>query len=143
MVVVTTEESYTSKSSFANNEELKVYSKEGRKEKKSKDAAHKPVPTLPCGEAALTPVGAVAPTPPSPVAKRVPRQGRRLKDDRNTFINYHQTGRWARVHADVNAAFNMLRKVFKEFKCHRHLSSKHTVMRISPRLGLTAINNLG
>jgi putative transposase len=147
MVVVTTEESYTSKSSFANNEELKVYSKEGREDKKkSKDpvaAPGAPESSLPCGKAALTPVDAQASTPPRPKVKRTKRQGRRLTEDRNTFLNYHQTGRWARVHADVNGAFNMLRKVFKGFKCHEHLSSKHTVMRISPRLGLTTIKSLG
>jgi len=64
--------------------------------------------------------------------------GKRLKHERHTFVNTHQTGRWARVHADVNAAFNRLRKVFRAFGYHAGLTLKYTVLRLSPRLGLTA-----
>jgi len=42
------------------------------------------------------------------------------------------------VHADVTAAFNMLRKVFRGFGYHAGLTLKYTTLRLSPRLGLTA-----
>ena len=64
--------------------------------------------------------------------------GKRLKHERHTFVNLHQTGRWTRVHADVNAAFNMLRKVFKDFAFHAGLTLKYTVLRLSPCLGLVS-----
>jgi IS605 OrfB family transposase len=141
LVVVTTEESYTSKTSFVNDEVLKNISAERKRESKDKKAKEAPWPVS-GSVAAATSVGAIAPTSPSLVAKTAPL-GKRSKDERHTFVNYHQTGRWAEVHADVNAAFNMLRKVFKGFAYHAGLTLKYTLMRVSPRLGLTAITNSG
>ena len=128
MVVVTTEESYTSKTSFVSNEPLKSYEEgKSKKEKTGKKAV----------EAASPPLLAQADTPQAP---RIPAMGRRLKDkERNTFVNYQETGRLARVHADVNGAFNILRKVFKDFAYRRGLSLNYRLSRVSPRLGLTAI----
>jgi putative transposase len=128
IVVVTTEESYTSKTSFVSNEPLRSFEAEKpKKEKKGKKTV----------EAALQPLPAQADTPQAP---REPAMGRRLKDkERNTFVNYQETGRLARVHADVNGAFNVLRKVFKRFAYHRKLSLNYRLSRVSPRLGLTAI----
>ena len=117
IVVVTTEESYTSKTSFVNNEPLRKHS--GKK--KSKAPAEKSASTK------------VEPEQTSPAPGLL---GKRLKDERNTFVNAHQTGRLARVHADVNAAFNILRKVFQRLTYHAGLTLKYTVMRLSPRLGL-------
>jgi IS605 OrfB family transposase len=130
LVVLTTEESYTSQASFVNNEALRTIDparqREGKKTKKTEAAA-----------AASPPVPALAGTAPDPRAAKAAPMGKRLKHERNTFVNLHQTGRRARVHADVNAAFNMLRKVFKGFAFHAGLTLKYTVLRLSPRLGLT------
>lgn len=135
MVVVTTEESYTSQASFVNNETLKVYKEEKKKEKKDKSSSKSTAPPAP--------VQAPASTGTLPIPQAHRPMGKRLKDERHTFVNHHQTGRWAKVHADVNGAFNMLRKVFKDFAYHAGLTLKYTLMRLSPRLGLTAIANLG
>nr|WP_315595319.1 transposase [uncultured Cupriavidus sp.] len=124
IVVVTTEESYTSKTSFVNNEPLRKHS--GKKQ--SKAAAE---------TSATTQVD-----PEQTPAAHAP-MGKRLKDKRNTFVNAHQTGRLARVHADVNAAFNILRKVFQRLAYHTGLTLKYTVMRLSPRLGLIQAEILG
>jgi hypothetical protein len=82
-------------------------------------------------------VPALAGTAPKPASTPVVARGKRLRHKRNTFVNLHQTRRWARVHADVNAAFNMLRKVLKGFAFHAGLTLKYTVLRLSPRRGLT------
>lgn len=128
LVVVTTEESYTSKTSFVNDEPLKAISKERKRVKKQS------------GQAASPPVLAKASTAPDlqEAAVAAP-MGKRLKDKRHTFVNLHQTGRWARVHADVNAAFNRLRKVFRAFAYHANLTLKYTVLRLRPRLGLSPL----
>jgi IS605 OrfB family transposase len=119
LVVLTTEESYTSKISFVNHEALKTHKAERKSTKESS------------GAAASLPVPVDTGTAPSAP------MGKRLKHERHTFVNHHQTGRWVRVHADVNAAFNMMRKLFKDFGHHAGLTLKYTVLRARPRLGLT------
>jgi len=100
IVVVTTEESYTSQSSFVNIAPLQV--KTGKRKKKLN------------GEE-LSILTAKQPQP-APVADTFQERahpdarGKRSKEDRNRFSNDNQTGRWKVVHADVNAAMNMLRK---------------------------------
>ena len=127
MVVVAPEESYTSKTSFVANEPLSVFDAERKKE--SKEAT-----TI---EAAAQPLPAQADTPKAP---RACAKGRRLKGkERNTFVNHQETGRLTRVHADVNGAFNILRKTFTRFAYHRELSLNYRLSRVSARLGLTAI----
>lgn len=128
VVVVTTEESYTSKTSFVSNEPLRAV--EATKPKKEKQPENVIV------EADTQPQTAKADTPEAPA---IAPMGRRLKDERNTFVNTLKTGRLACVHADVNAAFNMMRKVFKGFAYHGGLSLNYRLSRVSPRLGLTAI----
>ncbi|WP_454737263.1 IS200/IS605 family accessory protein TnpB-related protein [Cupriavidus necator] len=127
IVVVTTEESYTSKTSFVSNEPLKCreHEKPSKKKTKKKDVEASPQPRA--AQADTLQAQSNAP------------MGRRLKDERNTFVNHRETGRLARVHADVNGAFNMLRKVLKDFAYHRGLSLNYRLSRVSPRLGLTAI----
>lgn len=117
LVVVTTEESYTSRTSFVNNQPMAVH--EGKSKKK--DGA----------------VAAGTSTPTAPAQENPAPLGKRLKHERHTFVNHDQTGRWARVHADVNAAFNIVRKVFRSFEFHAGLTLKYTLLRVSPRLGLT------
>jgi len=111
--VLTTDESYTGQASFVNNGALKTISEERRPAKKA-SKQHS-------GPSAAVPSALAAP------------MGKRLKHERHTFVNTHQTGRWALVHADVNAAFNMLRKVFRENGRHAGLTLRYTVLRTSPR----------
>ncbi|MFS8981208.1 transposase [Cupriavidus necator] len=126
LVVVTTEESYTSKTSFVSNEPLKTRTPEASKNKEEpKQAVESPQQPQP----------AQADTTEAPAKP----MGWRLKDERHTFVNPRETGRLARVHADVNGAFNIVRKVFKRFAYHRGLSLNYRLSRVSPRLGLTAI----
>jgi putative transposase len=131
LVVVTTEESYTSKTSFVSNEALKVFDKARVKKSKKESNAEVTKTSVECA--------ATACAPEAKVEEQTPPIGKRLKDKRNTFVNHHQTGRWAKVHADVNAAFNIIRKVFKDFVFTDKLTLKYNLMRVSPRLGLTHI----
>jgi len=121
LVVVTTEESYTSKTSFVNNEPLKTYQKLPKQKKTTQP----------------TPSNTSPPFPPEP--EPTTPMGKRLKHERHTFVNHHQTGRWAQVHADVNAAFNMLRKLWYNFAYHEGLTLKYDLMRVSARYGLTRV----
>lgn len=128
IVVVTTEESYTSKTSFVNNAPLQVKAagSEGRRKKQAQEASE---------GVAVEPPAQAAPEE----AEQIDLQGKRLKDKRHTFVNHNQTGRWARVHADVNAAMNVMRKIFKGFAYHHGLTLKYNLLRLSARLGLTPI----
>ncbi|MDW9478849.1 hypothetical protein GOB57_09145 [Sinorhizobium meliloti] len=113
--VVTAEESYTSKASFVDNDVLRVYG-----ETKQGNAAE---------------VGASG--TPSPA---VAYSGRRCASDRNWFNRHNAgSGRLSRLHADVNGAFNIIRKVFSRFCYHAGLSLKFNVRRISPRLGAVTL----
>ena len=108
IAVVTTEESYTSKTSFVNGDELEVYD-EIRKTTTPSDA------------------------------KRPAKSGKRSDADRNRFVHKNRNDRWKIVHADVNGAFNIIRKVFKGFHYHTNLTLKFTLFRVSSRLGITPV----
>jgi IS605 OrfB family transposase len=106
IAVVTTEESYTSKTSFVNGDRLECFA-----DKERGDApATRPVLT-----------------------------GRRSSVDRNWFHHKNRDDRWKWVHADVNGAFNIIRKVFLAFKYHIGLTLKFSLLRVSPRLGVTPL----
>jgi hypothetical protein len=65
--------------------------------------------------------------------------GKRSASNRNWFIRHNAAGgKLSRVHADVNGAFNIIRKVFIGFRYHAGLSLKFNVRRISPYLGAVA-----
>jgi putative transposase len=114
IAVVTTEESYTSKSSFVDNDVLRTYGK-----KKQGNAVED---------------GAAEDLSPA-----VAYSGKRSTSNRNWFYRHNAGGgRLSRVHADVNGAFNIIRKVFSNFRHHDGLSLKFNVRRISPRLGAVA-----
>ncbi len=114
IAVVTVEESYTSKTSFVDNEELRTW-----KEQKHGNAVED---------------GASGDASPA-----VAYSGHRSASNRNWFIRHNAgSGRLSRVHADVNGAFNIIRKVFASFCYHTGLSLKFNVRRISPRLGAVA-----
>ena len=68
-----------------------------------------------------------------------PPAGARSSDDRNWFFHRNRDDRWRWVHADVNGAFNIVRKVFQNFSYHIGLTLKFNLMRLSPRLGVTPL----
>jgi putative transposase len=105
IAVVTVEESYTSKTSFVNNEILEVFDEATRADKSI----------------------------PRPV-----KTGKR-SSDRNWFAHKTPMERWSVVHADVNGAFNIIRKVFVNFRFHLKLTLKFTLFRLSPRLGVVPL----
>ncbi|MCV9963674.1 IS200/IS605 family accessory protein TnpB-related protein [Pararhizobium sp. BT-229] len=108
IAVVTVEESYTSKASFVDHDELRVYG----------DTKH--------GNAVED--GASGDQSPA-----VAYSGKRSASNRNWFIRHNAgSGRLSRVHADVNGAFNIIRKALSNFRHHAGLSLKFNVRRISP-----------
>lgn len=102
VAVLSTEESYTSQASFVENEKLAP--------KKNKDNTNK---------------SAVP-------ASQLLKQNHRGETNRNWFHNVSRTDRWLRVHADVNGAFNMLRKVFKNFMYTDKMTLKFMCWQLSP-----------
>ncbi len=123
VAVFTTEESYTSKSSFVDGDVLKVYAK---KEKAEQDTETADTDARPEGEASSPAEAAYS--------------GRRSTSNRNWYTRHNAGGNGlpSRVHADVNGAFNIIRKIFKSFRYGPGLSLKFDVRRISPRLGAVA-----
>jgi putative transposase len=114
IAVVTVEESYTSKTSFVNGDVLESFDE--------KETAKDKGIEIPFN----------------------PKTGRRLAGDkRHLFSHKNRTDRWKIVHADVNGAFNIIRKVFKCFKYHLGLTLKYTIYRLSPRLGCVPVQILG
>ena len=102
MVLLTTEESYTSKSSFVDDDVLPASG--------SKDA----VPAT--------------------------FSGTRSAQNRNRFVRRADGAKHTfpgQVHADINAAFNMIRKLFRSFRFSDRLSFRYDVRWISPRCGAT------
>ena len=109
MAVVTTEESYTSKTSFVNGDALESF-----EEKENAKSNGIELPST-C------------------------KTGKRSSSDRNRFVHKNRNDRWKFVHADVNGAFNILRKVFKSFSYHVGLTLKYTIYRLSPINGVTGL----
>ena len=101
IAVITTEESYTSLSSFVDNDELNTYD--------GKSSA------------------------------KVEYSGIRSTENRHWFVRQNDAGKLCnslRVHADINAAFNIIRKLFKTFQYSKDkISMKYNVRRISPCVG--------
>lgn len=106
IAVVTVEESYTSQTSFVNNDVLEVFDETKRFDK-----------SMP----------------------RPAKSGKRSPSDRNWFAHTTPVNRWNVVHADVNGAFNIIRKVFINFTYHVKLTLKFTLFRLSPRLGVVRL----
>lgn len=109
IVVLTTEESYTSKTSFVDGDELRSFA-ENKETEQLADAA----------------------------SKSSGMSGYRSTKNRNWFVrrtDVVKQGEAGKIHADVNGAFNIIRKVFKDFCYHAGLSLKFTVRWISPRRG--------
>jgi len=105
IAVVTVEESYTSKTSFYDGDVLRSFS-------------DKQDPTDAASEARMS--------------------GYRSTENRRWFVRRRDAvkpGEITKIHADVNGAFNIIRKVFTGFCYHVGLSLKFTVRWISPRRG--------
>ncbi len=120
ILLVTTEESYTSKTSFALNETLRTHpraqSSTGSTESPNSSPGAEPSET------------------------RTPPLGRR---QRHVFKSPGATGLWASLHADLNGAYNILRKVFLHFQWHAALSARFTLLWLSPKKGLTEFAQRG
>jgi len=112
--VVTTEESYTSQSSFIDGDELPVHAKVKTKKEKSQTTTEADIPF-----------------------RQHNFSGKRSAKNRTWFVRHNVVAqeRFAKVHADVNGAFNIIRKVFSNFRHHAGLTYKFTVRWISPRRG--------
>ena len=109
IAVVTTEESYTSKTSFVNNDELECFA-----EKQTRKVSSSTLPVK--------------------TGKRSSADRNWFRHADNTC---DERLKW--VHADVNGAFNIIHKVFAKFRYRLELSLKFTLMRLSPRLGVVPI----
>ena len=124
IAVVETEESYTSKSSFVNGDTLRTFGEEPVQGAPADETHDEAATSTPAGES-----GAPAPA----------LTGTRNKADRNRFRNHNRDDRWKWVHADVNGAFNIIRKVFGSFAYNDGLTLKFKLLRVSPRMGVTPV----
>ncbi len=116
ITVVTTEESYTSKTCFIDNDELRTFGADRKGENTTTETVDDTAPQ-------------------ESDAPAVVYSGHRSARNRHWFIRHNAAGKLAKVHADVNGAFNIIRKVFKSFCYHAGLSLKFNLRRISLRLG--------
>jgi len=107
IIVVETEEAYTSKASFMAGDDIPAY------QRIASDTEASPRPVL---------------------------SGRRgSKEDRNWFFQTINTAAPKRVHADVNASCNIIRKVFHSFRYHAGKTMKFTLLRLSPSMGVVPV----
>ncbi len=109
LLVVTTEESYTSKTSFALNESLRT------KEPQTTTSENSETRT-------------------DDAAAAAPLAGRRNK---HVFKAPGAARGWERMHADINGAFNIIRKAVLKFKWRESLTPLYELLWLSPKKGLT------
>jgi putative transposase len=100
ILIVETEESYTSKTSFVDNETLQ------------------------------------SKTQPVCESHKVALLGKRRQ---HTFKSASLLSRWQKYHADINGAFNILRKVFAQFVWHSGLTPKYRLWTFSHKRGAYAL----
>ncbi len=117
MVVLTTEESYTSKSSFANGDVLQTH--------ETKETTQQATVG---GEAQID----MSAKPVTPLTGH--RSG-----DRKWFTSKDRNDRWRKIHADLNGAYNIVRKVFTGFGFDGRLSSRYDKYWLSPRQGVVLV----
>ena len=131
ILVVSTEESYTSKISFCNDTKLRNYEEEHVKQKEG------------CTEKE------------APERTKLPRRGTRKKENggqrgrkarhvyRNEGIGEGRPENWRKyVHADINGAFNILRKMFGWFTFNENLTLDYDLYWLSPKLGVAPMKFL-
>jgi len=132
ILVLSTEESYTSKISFLNNVTLRKFGKkEANNENNNEVITTKEEDTQ------------------DGVGTNLPRSGRTKKENggyrsnanRNVYINEdieNKPKNWKKVvHADLQGSFNMIRKVFDWFHFNDTLTMNYDLYWMSPKLGLT------
>jgi len=126
ILVVTTEESYTSKISFCNNTKLRNYDEEHVKEEEGcadkEDASR----------TGLSQNGTM----------RKENGGYRESNNRHVYRNggdgKGKPKSWRKVvHADMNGSYNILRKMFDWFAFNESLSLNYKLYWLSPKLGVT------
>jgi IS605 OrfB family transposase len=144
ILVLRTEESYTSKTSFAANEPLLSFGSKPFVQAETPASCAPPfqTPRQPAKEiskpkTAPSVFPAALASMPCPFA-REPRagQGARKKPpaSKSSALNLFETpgfGRWSRIHADAQktmGAFNILRKAYSSFHVHNRLSSKFELL---------------
>ncbi len=60
-------------------------------------------------------------------------------DDRKWFVSKDRNNGWRKIHADLNGAYNIVRKVFTGFGFERRLSSRYDKYWLSPRQGVVLV----
>ena len=130
VLVLSTEESYTSKVSFLNNIPLKKF-----KEKENNELIKSTTKTE-----EDTQEGGGTNLPRSGRTKKE-NGGYRSNANRNVYINEdieNKPKNWKKeVHADLQGSFNMIRKVFDWFHFDDTLTMNYDLYWMSPKLGLT------
>ena len=133
ILVLTTEESYTSKISFANNTPLLNYEEK---------------------EQPVTRAATAHPTTNDVARTNLPGNGKKkhrfggkrgtTKATRHVYTNEkagNKPANWRkRVHADINGAFNILRKALPWFEFNPTLTFSYDLFWLSPKHGLSAMN---
>ena len=120
------EESYTSKISFCNDVKLRNYEEEHVKQKEG------------CTEKENSPRTGLSPSGKT----RKENGGKRGVKNRHVYRN-EGTGagkprNWRKyVHAEMNGAYNVMRKAFEWFFFNEGLSLKYDLYWLSPKLGVT------
>jgi len=135
ILVLSTEESYTSKISFLNNVPLRKFEE---KEELNNKASNEITKTTTREED--TQDGVDTNLPRSGSIKKE-NGGYRSSANRNVYINENIENKpknWKKsVHADLQGSFNMIRKVFDWFYFNDTLTMNYDLYWMSPKLGLT------
>ena len=132
ILVVSVEESYTSKISFCNNVELKKYGETEIVQEAKKEE---------CTETA----DSVRTKLPRSGTQKTKYGGQRSTKNRHVYRN-EGTGEgkpanWRKdVHAEINGAYNILRKMFDWLSFNDKLSLEYDLCWLSPKTGLTPMN---
>jgi len=130
ILVLSTEESYTSKISFLNNVPLRKF--------EEKEASNNEIIENKAEEDTQEGVGTNLPR-----SGRIKKEngGYRSNANRNVYINENIENKpknWKKVvHADLQGSFNMMRKVFDWFHFNDTLTMNYDLYWMSPKLGLT------
>jgi len=165
ILVVEVEESYTSQTSFVLNEPLRKHfslmtreertaalaAKKARQSQQSQQTAAQAAPDATPDGAARADSSPETPTtganPPArgktgerATAKAAHGTTRGTGNDRHKLTSPGAKAEWLVVHADVNGAFNILRKACPAFQCHEKLSLRHKLWWVSPKTGLSPMN---
>ena len=122
IVVLTTEESYTSKTSFINHSELKSYSKNknviNNKINKEKTIIKEKIKFNKGDIKNKSKSGKIISNPiPSTTSKPESKLNSNLggvRKSRGIYVNYANNNKSIMIHADINGSYNIMRKVFNK-----------------------------